>query len=68
VQDDGVGIPSGRSTLADHGLANTRARLQALHGARASLTVERRPAGGTIAELRVPYRILPFDPASYSDE
>ena len=38
------------------GIENTRERLRALYGDRASLTVTRRPTGGTAATLRVPYR------------
>jgi two-component system LytT family sensor kinase len=62
VQDDGLGIASGRADLIGHGLENTRARLQALYGPTASLSVRAAPGGGTIAELRVPYRTLSFDP------
>jgi two-component system, LytTR family, sensor kinase len=54
VSDDGVGanigMPEGR------GLANTRERLRALHDDRASLAVSPRPAGGTVATLRLPWR------------
>jgi sensor histidine kinase YesM len=40
-----------------HGIENTRERLRALYGDRASLTVARAAAGGTVATLRA-YREL----------
>jgi two-component system LytT family sensor kinase len=56
VTDDGPGIGA-HATIPDaHGIENTRERLRALYGDRASLVVERAAAGGTIATLRVPYR------------
>ena len=39
-----------------HGIANTRERLRALYGERASLEIAGRVEGGTIAILKVPYR------------
>ena len=39
-------------------LEQTRERLRLLHGARASLGVERSPGGGVVATLRLPYRRL----------
>ena len=60
VSDDGFGIGDAPEPEG-HGLANTRARLQALYGGRASLAVRRGGAGGTVAELRVPYRETTFD-------
>jgi two-component system, LytTR family, sensor kinase len=56
VADDGAGIGSMIEPPKGHGLDNTRERLRALHGDRASLTVAPRPDGGTVATLRVPYR------------
>jgi len=55
VVDDGQGIAEGAAEMKGHGIDNTRARLRALYGDRASLTVARAPAGGTLAGLRVPY-------------
>lgn len=57
VIDDGPGITSG-DFPAGHGLANTRDRLRALHGARATLEVIATAPVGTKATLRVPYREL----------
>lgn len=55
VADDGIGVSAGEAP-AGHGIANTRERLRALHGARASLTVEPRAGFGTVATLSVPHR------------
>lgn len=41
------------------GLANTRARLAALHGGQATLTLERGPSGGAVARLDLPFRTEP---------
>jgi signal transduction histidine kinase len=61
VRDDGFGIDPAEPVGPGHGLENTRARLQALHGGRASLTVERGPDGGTVATLRLPYGETTYD-------
>ena len=58
VVDDGGGIDASAAELRGHGIENTRERLRALYGDRASLTVARAAAGGTVATLRVPYREL----------
>jgi len=58
VVDDGVGIDPQAPAPAGHGIENTRERLRALYGANASLELARRPEGGTIATLRLPYREL----------
>ena len=62
VIDDGPGIDLQLTAPAGHGIENTRERLRALYGARASLEITRRPEGGTIATLRVPYRELRPEP------
>jgi LytS/YehU family sensor histidine kinase len=56
VTDDGVGIDADLVIPQGHGIENTRERLRALFGERASLEVARREEGGTIATLRAPYR------------
>jgi anti-sigma regulatory factor (Ser/Thr protein kinase) len=58
VADDGPGFEDGGRGPEGHGLDNTRARLRVLYGAAASLTVEKRHAGGTVATLLIPFRIL----------
>lgn len=62
VIDDGVGIDPDAPIPSGHGIDNTRERLHALYGARASLEVTRRAEGGTIAILRLPYRELRPEP------
>jgi signal transduction histidine kinase len=62
VVDDGPGIDPDAATPPGHGIENTRERLRALYGDRASLEITRRPEGGTIATLRVPYRELGPEP------
>jgi two-component system, LytTR family, sensor kinase len=56
VTDDGAGFDAGQPAPDGRGIANTRARLAALYGDRASLDYARAETGGTIARLRVPYR------------
>lgn len=54
VEDDGLGLsPSG--TVEGVGLSNTRARLQAMFGDRASMELSPRAGGGTRVELRFPF-------------
>ena len=57
VEDDGAGMAPAADVLPDHGLEHTRERLRTLYpDGRATLVLNVRPAGGTIARLRVPYR------------
>jgi signal transduction histidine kinase len=56
VTDDGVGIDPDAPAPKGHAIDNTRERLRALYGEGASLEIVRRPEGGTIATLRVPYK------------
>ena len=62
VSDDGVGFGarSGDSSLGI-GLQNVRARLAQLHGAEGTLTLEPSTPRGTIATIRIPYRVCPAD-------
>ncbi len=62
VIDDGVGIDPAAPVPPGHGIDNTRERLRALYGERASLEITRRPEGGTIATLKLPYRELRPEP------
>jgi hypothetical protein len=59
VQDDGAGPAAAAGAPPGHGIANTRERLVALYGDRASLVLEPLTGGGTNAILRVPFRELP---------
>lgn len=58
VRDDGIGLPDNweqRAALG-YGVANTRARLAALHGEQARLSLERRQPAGTSVTMRLPFR------------
>ena len=57
VRDNGAGITS--EIRSGVGLDNTRARLAALHGERAGLTLSEEPGQGTIARIRLPWRAIP---------
>lgn len=59
VRDNGSGESSVSSDGLGIGLANTRARLAALYGARAELRLTPRPSGGMEASLRLPLRVAP---------
>ncbi|OZC03273.1 hypothetical protein BSZ36_09955 [Rubricoccus marinus] len=57
VEDDGPGLPpEAKSSRLGVGLANTRARLDALYGGAASLTLSPASGGGVVAEVVIPYR------------
>ena len=60
VSDDGVGFGAqpGDPSLGI-GLQNVRARLAQLHGSDGMLTVEPSTPHGTVATIRIPYRICP---------
>lgn len=62
VIDDGAGIDLELVPPTGHGIENTRERLRALYGEQGSLEITRRPEGGTIAILRLPYRELHPEP------
>jgi two-component system LytT family sensor kinase len=59
VRDDGPGLPaafdSDAAKAGGVGLANTRARLAALYGGKATLDVSNAEGGGAIATVRLPY-------------
>lgn len=55
VADDGVGLGPGSQRGHGVGVANTRARLEALYGSTASLAMAVRPQGGTEVVVRVPF-------------
>jgi LytS/YehU family sensor histidine kinase len=60
VTDDGAGGAPAEAPEG-HGIANTRERLRALYGERASLLLSAAAGGGTVATLRLPYRELPVE-------
>ena len=57
VRDDGVGIQHAGPARERIGLANTRERLALLYPDESRLTVEPAPGGGTIATVRLPFRV-----------
>ena len=62
VVNDGVSIDPDAPIPPGHGIDNTRERLRALYGEKASLKIIPRAEGGTIATLRLPYRELRPEP------
>jgi hypothetical protein len=58
LADDGGGLAPDweRRVTLGHGLANSRARLDVLHGAAASLTLAPLPTGGACVTVQLPYR------------
>ena len=54
VQDRGPGVDA--NAAGGVGLGNTRARLAALYGAAAAVTMTTLPEGGAAAEIRMPWR------------
>ena len=67
VSDDGVGFVerSGDSSLGI-GLENVRARLAQLHGSDGTLALEPSTPHGTVATIRIPYRVCPCEPTPTS--
>lgn len=59
VQDDGPGLHSDTTPTPGTGvgLRNTRARLEQLYGEDQALELVQVPAGGTLATLRIPYKL-----------
>jgi two-component system LytT family sensor kinase len=62
VINDGVSIDPNVAPPPGHGIENTRERLRALYGDKASLEIAPRAEGGTIATLRVSYREMGPEP------
>ncbi len=54
VRDDGPGLDAARKAPGI-GLANTRARLERLHGGDCGLDLKSLPEGGTLTSVRLPY-------------
>ncbi len=55
VRDDGLGLGAPSAKSGTHlGVANTRSRLNAIHGEQASLSLSANPDGGAHAELTLP--------------
>jgi two-component system, LytTR family, sensor kinase len=63
VQDDGPGLERDQPERPGGvGLENLRARLAALYGERASLTIANAEPAGAVATVRLPYRTMQPDP------
>jgi signal transduction histidine kinase len=65
VTDDGVGFgtrPEAAPPGIGLGLQNVRARLAQLHGSDGTLTLVPAVPQGTVAIIRIPYRVCPADP------
>lgn len=58
VVDDGVGLQPAGERGSGVGLANTRSRLEQLHGTRQSFAVEPVESGGVRVTVTVPFRII----------
>ena len=56
VINDGISIDPELAPPPGHGIENTRERLRALYGDKASLDIAPRAEGGTIATLRIPFK------------
>ena len=61
VIDDGAGMNESMTMPSGRGIENTRERLRALYGDKASLMISRKASGGTMATMRVPYRELALE-------
>lgn len=59
VADDGAGLGAGARPGHGVGMANTRARVEALYGGAASLAIGRRLGGGTEVVVRLPLDLGP---------
>jgi two-component sensor histidine kinase len=64
VVDDGVGLPAGQARERT-GVSNTRERLRSLYGDAHAFTLSAMPGGGTMSEVRVPFRAAPTRTAEF---
>jgi two-component system, LytTR family, sensor kinase len=64
ISDDGPGLTGGGVPKYGIGLANTRARLEQLYGAAASLSVENGQTSGAVARITLPYHFAEVNPAA----
>jgi LytS/YehU family sensor histidine kinase len=55
VRDNGPGLGPAAPPASGVGLVNTRARLAALYGDRASLEITNAAGGGVVVTIRLPY-------------
>jgi len=59
VADNGAGLPPGGLQREGIGVANTRARLAELYGARQKFEMANRPEGGLCVTITLPYSVKP---------
>jgi sensor histidine kinase YesM len=64
VADDGPGLAAGDPTSKGVGVRNTRERLAKLYGPDHAFTLENRPGGGLVAEVRLPFHTSPLAPST----
>jgi signal transduction histidine kinase len=64
VVDDGAGLPP-TGPRERTGVGNTRERLRSLYGDAHSFTLAPAPGGGTVSEVRVPFRAAPTRTAEF---
>jgi signal transduction histidine kinase len=64
VRDNGPGLDGSRRGSDGVGMANTRRRLHEMYGADGSLTLTTPPEGGTLVEVRLPFRTSPVPHAA----
>lgn len=57
VRDDGMGLPPARAGQPGIGLANTRARLEKIYGAKQRLTLTSVPGRGVTVHIEIPCRL-----------
>lgn len=67
VEDDGRGLPDGETPAEGVGLCNIRERLEQLHPDTHEFTLCRRPGGGTIARIIIPFHLAGPSPATRAD-
>jgi LytS/YehU family sensor histidine kinase len=68
VEDDGRGASGEGASGGGLGLANTRARLQALYGDDHQLTAANRPSGGFRCRILIPFRPVPTSASQGASE
>jgi two-component system, LytTR family, sensor kinase len=67
VSDDGVGLAAqSRNSSLGIGIQNVQARLAQLHGDNGTFTIEAATPHGTIATIRIPYRVCQAESTSNS--
>ncbi|GEN12813.1 Histidine kinase-, DNA gyrase B-, and HSP90-like ATPase [Myxococcus fulvus] len=57
VRDDGPGLDTGSPPGTGIGVANTRERIQQLHGEGYGVTLEDAPGGGALARVELPFQV-----------